>query len=406
MNILCLTTEYPNTAYPKKDSPWIVPYFAREWVKQGHRVIVIINSTKFPRICYLCVNLIKPILQKKYNITETNLSSRVWAEKFDFVDEGVKAYNMPMMKLIPSGNYTDAVLKSQIESIKKILLENGFVPDIITGHWLNPQLMLISMLADSYKCKTAVVFHSEVTQHYIKKYHVKKYIDKIDRIGCRSLTNAKILRENLGLKEEPFVCPSGIPDKYIESDLKTANRTFADQPLKIISVGRLVGYKRFDTIIKASALLNEDLSKLTVIGEGQLLPKLKEYAAKLQIESKIVFAGRMERDELQQKMRDNDVFVLVSEKEVFGLVYLEAMLQGCIVVASKGGGVDGIIADGYNGFLCEQGNSNELVNILRKIRSLSVSEKEKISQNAIQTASEYSDSKTAENYLRNITGTI
>lgn len=406
MNILCLTTEYPNTAYPKKDSPWIVPYFAREWFKQGHEVIVIINSTKFPRICYLCVNLIKPILQKKYNITETNLSSRVWAEKFDFVDEGVRAYNMPMMKLIPSSNYTEAVLKKQIEAIKKVLSENSFVPNIITGHWLNPQLMLISMLADVYKCKTAIVFHSEVTQHYIRKHHVKKYIGKIDRIGCRSLTNAKILKENLGLKEEPFVCPSGIPDKFIEAGFGKSNRVFADQPLKIISVGRLVDYKRFDTIIKASALLNEDLSKSTIIGEGPLLPKLKEYVSKFQIESKVEFSGRMDRDDLQNLMRDNDVFVLVSEREVFGLVYLEAMLQGCIVVASKGGGVDGIIVEGYNGFLCEQGDSDELVNILRKIRSLSASEKETISQNAIHTALRYSDSKVAENYIRNITGTV
>ena len=69
MNILCLTNEYPNKNYPKKDSPWIVPYYAREWVRQGNRVVVVVNSTKFPLICYWGVNFIKPFLMKKYNIT-------------------------------------------------------------------------------------------------------------------------------------------------------------------------------------------------------------------------------------------------------------------------------------------------------------------------------------------------
>jgi len=93
---------------------------------------------------------------------------------------------------------------------------------------------------------------------------------------------------------------------------------------------------------------------------------------------------------------------MISSNEVFGLVYLEAMAQGCIVIASKGGGFDGIIVDGENGFLCEQGNHEELAQIYRRINTLSKAEKRIIAQNAIKTASTYTDSNVARRYLDSV----
>ena len=52
-------------------------------------------------------------------------------------------------------------------------------------------------------------------------------------------------------------------------------------------------------------------------------------------------------------MRESDIFILPSRNETFGMVYMEAMASGCITVCSKNDGVDGIIRDGINGFLCE-----------------------------------------------------
>ena len=108
------------------------------------------------------------------------------------------------------------------------------------------------MLVDQYHCKSAFVFHSEVTADYIKKYNVKQYIRNIDRIGCRSKTNSEILKENLGLPYDPFVCPSGIPDQYIE-DLQVSGKKIRDRELQVICAGRLVNYKRIDAVIAACA---------------------------------------------------------------------------------------------------------------------------------------------------------
>ena len=52
----------------------------------------------------------------------------------------------------------------------------------------------------------------------------------------------------------------------------------------------------------------------------------------------------------------SDVFVLPSVNETFGMVYLEAMSQGCIPIGTSGEGIDGIIENGKNGYLCDRNN--------------------------------------------------
>ena len=91
---------------------------------------------------------------------------------------------------------------------------------------------------------------------------------------------------------------------------------------------------------------------------------------------------------------------MVSAHEAFGLVYVEAMAKGCITIATKGQGIDGVIIDGVNGFLCESCNPEALAKVIDRIRSLSTEELNSISQKAIETASELTDRKVAETYLK------
>ena len=65
-------------------------------------------------------------------------------------------------------------------------------------------------------------------------------------------------------------------------------------------------------------------------------------------------------------LKQHDVFIMISKNETFGLVYLEAMAVGCITIASRQEGFDGIIKHGYNGFLCEAGNQEELEKLIKE----------------------------------------
>ena len=90
---------------------------------------------------------------------------------------------------------------------------------------------------------------------------------------------------------------------------------------------------------------------------------------------------------------------MVSSNETFGLSYIEAMARGCIVIAGNEGGMRGIIEDGVNGYLCEPGNVAKLRSVFESIEALDQDEEDRIRQNAIRTASEFTLYKQAEKYL-------
>jgi len=396
MKILLLTNEYPNEAYPKPDSPWVLPYFAREWVKQGHEVMVVVNSTKFPRLYYMFAHLVRSYYSKRFEITASNLSDRTWTRPFSFVDNGVNVWNIPMLKLKPGGKFWGSVIDRQVRDICSLLSNNHFTPDVITGHWVNPQLMLVSILGERLNCKTAFVFHSDFSLNVIRKFD-DKHIQHIDRIGCRSEYAAKEVKRLLGLTKMPFVCYSGVPDCYIQNVADNEGLQY----LKILCAARFVGYKNVGSIVDAVAMLEYDC-KLSIVGEGPLRGDLEKQVKSLGLEGQVSFLGKNSRELLQEEMHHSTMFVLISEHEVFGLVYIEAMLQGCIVVAGRESGADGIIVDGVNGFLCEAGNCYELAEIIRRVARMGSEERKRLSHEAQKTAKRFADSKVAEIYLRNI----
>ena len=90
---------------------------------------------------------------------------------------------------------------------------------------------------------------------------------------------------------------------------------------------------------------------------------------------------------------------MISENETFGLVYLEAMGRGCITIGSKNQGIDGVIINGVNGFLCKEGDQDDLKKIIKQINLLTSLERQQISQNAIDTVKELTDFEAAKKYI-------
>ena len=139
-----------------------------------------------------------------------------------------------------------------------------------------------------------------------------------------------------------------------------------------------------------------------VVGSGAEEASLRSLTEELGLQSQVVFRGQQKREDAQKIMADADCFVMVSSREAFGLVYVEAMAKACVTVATKGQGVDGLIVEGENGFLCESNNVEALAATLKQIRSLSADQLRAISRKAVDTASELTDAKVAAYYLNQI----
>ena len=396
MNILVVTQLYPQ---PDDTGGYkithTVEYFCKEWASEGHKVVVIHVPSKFPSIYYHAPSFIKKRLIKGSLRIIPSKESR---KEISYISsDGIVVHRLPLLKMFPGKSYSKSKLKNVSLKINSLLSRDGFVPDLVLGHFANPSTELVANLANYYHCKSSIVFHNDCTKQNIRKYRILENINNIKAIGCRSQCEAKLLKTLLN--RDLFICFSGVPNDAITKATKQCNKHDYSDGVKYLYVGGLVSAKNVDSVIKAFSFAKKENDTLTIVGDGDLKNDLIKLSAELNLAKSIIFLGRMSREEVLKKMKEAHVFVMISEYETFGMVYMEAMLQGCITIASLNGGFDGIIKDGENGFLCEQGNSDMLASIFKKISSLSIDERNRIGQNAINVGLNYSEKDVADRYL-------
>lgn len=399
MKILVLTSVYKDSSLGNKDtSTNIVNSFTKEWIKQGHEVIVIHNSHRYPKIIHFIPKIIK---KKIATFMSFQISDYVAVKEKEYDDFGVIVYRTPIKKYKPHQSPSKSQILNQTNKIKKFLEKKNFIPDVITGHWASPQMEIIYYLKEYYRCKTAIVFHG---MGYLNdsNFDAKKYLSHIDKVGCRSLSQSKMIKNELKLNYNPFVCYSGIPNDYLDKYRLNVSKFDNIKKWKIVYVGRLVAYKNVDIIIKALSLIKNIEWEFTIIGEGSEKKRLETLSKELHCDNKVKFLGKISRDEVMKTMNDMHVYIMVSTNEIFGLTYLEAMASSCITIASKNGGVDGIIQNEKNGFLCLEGDVDDLYNRLIKLFSSKPKEIKQIAQCGYDDVHKYSDSNMAKQYIDNI----
>lgn len=153
----------------------------------------------------------------------------------------------------------------------------------------------------------------------------------------------------------------------------------------ILHASRIISGRR--DILKAKGILNliTSFSKVSLSDPGvnlviavavppkvfeakfnEALRKLKKYIKLNKVGHK-VFIGQFAINQMPLVYRGSDIFVLASEGETFGQVFIEAMACGTPVIGTRVGGVPEIIKNGYNGFLIEPNNSKALISKMREL---------------------------------------
>jgi glycosyltransferase involved in cell wall biosynthesis len=129
-------------------------------------------------------------------------------------------------------------------------------------------------------------------------------------------------------------------------------------PVKAVTVGRLISWKRVDQIIEAIAWCNG--MGLVIVGDGPKREPLEELARTLGLADRIYFAGQRSKTETLSLMAACDLFVLNSTYEGFPHVVLEAMGLGLPAVVTAVGGTPEVVQDGKNGLLIDPMANAEL----------------------------------------------
>lgn len=123
----------------------------------------------------------------------------------------------------------------------------------------------------------------------------------------------------------------------------------------VIHVSNFRKVKRVPDIVKSFELIRKEIpAKLLLVGDGPEKHPVMEYVRGTSIEQDVLFLGKQEN--LSELYAISDLMLLLSEKESFGLVLLEAMACEVPCIGTNVGGIPEVISHGENGYLVELGD--------------------------------------------------
>ncbi len=134
----------------------------------------------------------------------------------------------------------------------------------------------------------------------------------------------------------------------------------------VLTICRLMGWKRVDGILRALAELPEDVS-LLVAGDGDMESAWKALAAELGVAERAHFLGNLPHEQIPPHIRAADVFVLNSEYEGLSHTLLEVLNLGTPMIASGVCGNPEVVEDGVNGLLVDPRDHSTLLVALKRI---------------------------------------
>ena len=150
--------------------------------------------------------------------------------------------------------------------------------------------------------------------------------------------------------------------------------TDPSNPVRILSVGRLVEKKGFDDLLAALASVSASLAwTLDVVGGGALEARLQRQAASLGLGERVHWHGSLPHDRVVERFAAADLFALASrisadgDRDGLPNVLMEAQLLGAACVATRVSGTPELIRHEDNGLLVPPRDTRALAAALERV---------------------------------------
>lgn len=143
--------------------------------------------------------------------------------------------------------------------------------------------------------------------------------------------------------------------------------SLGENDIVIGTVGRLEFRKGHRYLLESAVRVSKVYPKVKflLVGIGELRNELKDFAKRLDITSKIIFAGFAQ--DIPSALSLLDIFVLPSLDEGLGIAILEAMACGLPVIATNVGGIPELVKDGETGLLVAPRSSSALASAIIRL---------------------------------------
>ncbi len=210
---------------------------------------------------------------------------------------------------------------------------------------------------------------------WIRDSHGKRRLVDLLKLCVLRLAKRVIIVSEI-LKADSIESAFVIPNPYNETCFYELPNTTRDRA--IVFLGRLVSEKAVDILLEAFNKIRADpkiaLScynqgielRLTIVGSGPEEGRLRKTVQQNGLNGCVEFVGVQSGHLLMELLNRHTILVLPSRCcETFGMVILEGMACGCVVVGSNSGGIP--VAVGQAGLLFEKGNAESLAAQLNQL---------------------------------------
>lgn len=182
-------------------------------------------------------------------------------------------------------------------------------------------------------------------------------------------------------RKKSYVIPNGIDEIYHEQIAQA--KTIVENKVNLVFIGKVADKnKNVDTIIKVADKMKADGwdIRLKLIGDVT-----EEFQKSIKNKPYIISSGRLTPQEIINSLKEDDIFIMPSFTETFGLVYVEAMSQGIPVIYTKGQGFEGQFEEGEVGFAVAPNSIDDIELAIKNI----IADYENMSKRAIEGSKKY-----------------
>lgn len=243
------------------------------------------------------------------------------------------------------------------------LIKRVIYKELVIGGWDSLPLWTAAVIGNKSKNATVIESSSiESETHGIKGKLKNIYFNRISKVYASGKSQAKIAT-SFNLEPQSIVITKGVGVFNFRSQsvyqCKSEIRNF-------LYVGRLSEEKNLAFLIK---IFNQ-LPKLTlnIVGFGH-----QENELRLCAKSNIHFLGSIPNKQLYKVYQSNDVFILPSKVEPWGLVVEEALNNGLpLLLSNRVGCAEEILIEDINGYLFDYDNEESLISAIKRISTPSI----------------------------------
>lgn len=299
------------------------------------------------------IGLAKSLVRKGVCVDVFFLSSDI-KEKIiiEEIEDNIRLITLKSKKIFNHGVIRLNILDKFNLDIIHLLSDNQLLAPNVIKYCKNKKI--------PYYCYVGTI--ESDSNNFIKK----KFMDLLARRNLYAYKNSKIICKTYEIEEklkskgvmDTRVIPVGldldiIPKIDLSNDEIKSEFGISNDNKLLLFVGRLEEYKKPLEFIGLMRSISENSSKYKgiMIGDGSLksevIQKIKEY----KLENVVLLIDKVSNKEIHKYYKISDAFINLNNNEIFGMSILEAMYQGCPVIAHSAPGPNFIINSGENGFL-------------------------------------------------------